>query len=103
MAALRGPTDVPADLAALAREFARVFLVYGRTRPIALLHAVTAPVAARSVLPLLPAEVARPTYDALWQVGRRALRRLHRRDDPEPLRPGRPRGRRAGRPSRRHR
>ena len=67
--ALRGPTDVPADLAALAREFARAFLVYGRTRPIALLHAVTAPVAARSVLPLLPAEAARPTYDALWQVG----------------------------------
>jgi hypothetical protein len=67
--ALRGPTDVPADLAALAREFARVFLVYGRERPIALLHSVTAPVAARSVLPLLPAEAARPTYDALWQVG----------------------------------
>jgi hypothetical protein len=67
--ALRGPTDVPADLAALAGEFARVFLVYGRTRPIALLHSVTAPVAARSVLPLLPAEAARPTYDALWQVG----------------------------------
>jgi hypothetical protein len=67
--ALRGPTDVSADLAALAGEFARVFLVYGRTRPIALLHSVTAPVAARSVLPLLPAEAARPTYDALWQVG----------------------------------
>ena len=67
--ALRAPTDVPADLAALAREFARVFLVYGRERPIALLHSVTAPVAARSVLPLLPAEAARPTYDALWQVG----------------------------------
>jgi len=69
VSALRGPTDVPADLAALARAFARVFLVYGRERPIALLHSVTAPVAARSVLPLLPAEVARPTYDALWQVG----------------------------------
>ena len=69
VSALRGPTDVPADLAALAREFARVFLLYGRTRPIALLHAVTAPVAARSALPLLPAELARPTYDALWQVG----------------------------------
>jgi len=66
--ALREPADVPADLAALAREFALVFLVYGRTRPIALLHAVTAPVAAGSVLPLLPAELARPTYDALWQV-----------------------------------
>ena len=69
VSALRGPTDVPADLAALAREFARVFLVYGRSRPIALLHSVTAPVAARSALPLLPAELARPTYDALWQVG----------------------------------
>jgi hypothetical protein len=67
--ALREPTDVPADLALLAREFARVFLVYGRARPIALLHSVTAPVAARSVLPLLPTELARPTYDALWQVG----------------------------------
>jgi Questin oxidase-like len=69
VSALHEPTDVPADLAALAREFARVFLVYGRGDPIALLHSVTAPVAARSVLPLLPAELARPTYDALWQVG----------------------------------
>lgn len=67
--ALRPPADVAVDLRDLAREFTRVFLGYGRERPIALLHAVTAPVAARSVLPLLPAEVARPTYDALWQVG----------------------------------
>jgi len=65
---LRAPTDVPADLLALAREFTRIFLRYGRRQPIALLHAVTAPVASRSVLPLLPDEVARPTYDALWQV-----------------------------------
>ncbi len=69
VAALRPPGDVPADLAALALEFTRIFLSYGRDRPIALLHAVTAPVAARSVLPLLPARHARPTYDALWQVG----------------------------------
>jgi hypothetical protein len=67
--ALRAPGDVPAELRALAREFARVFLVYGRTRPIPLLHAVTAPVAAASVLPLLPAEAAGPTYDALWRIG----------------------------------
>jgi Questin oxidase-like len=66
--ALRAPVDVSADLAVLAREFTRIFLVYGRTRPISLLHAVTAPVAARSVLPWLPEDVARPTYDALWQV-----------------------------------
>jgi hypothetical protein len=69
VAALRPPTDVAADLFALAREFTRIFLAYGSERPIALLHAVTAPAAARSVLPLLPDEVARPTYDALWQVG----------------------------------
>jgi hypothetical protein len=66
---LRPPVDAVADLGDLAREFTRIFLRYGRQRPIALLHAVTAPVAARSALPLLPAEVARPTYDALWQVG----------------------------------
>jgi hypothetical protein len=67
--ALKPPTDAVADLGDLAREFTRVFLRHGRQRPIALLHAVTAPVAARSVLPLLPGEVARPTYDALWHVG----------------------------------
>ena len=84
------PTDVPADLAALAREFARVFLVYGRTRPIALLHSVTAPVAARSVLPLLPAEVARPTYDALWQVGAALYAVYTGGATPEPLPVGPP-------------
>jgi len=85
VSALRGPTDVPADLAALAREFARVFLVYGRSRPIALLHSVTAPVAARSVLPLLPAELARPTYDALWQVGAALYTVYAGAATPEPL------------------
>ena len=88
--ALRGPTDVPADLAALAREFARVFLVYGRRRPIALLHSVTAPVAARSVLPLLPAETARPTYDALWQVGAALYSVYAGPAAPEPLPAGPP-------------
>ena len=90
MDALRGPTDVPADLAALAREFARVFLLYGRTRPIALLHAVTAPVAARSVLPLLPAEAARPTYDALWQVSAALYAVYAGGTTPEPLPVGAP-------------
>ncbi|HEY3732622.1 MAG TPA: hypothetical protein VGL63_01790 [Streptosporangiaceae bacterium] len=66
--ALRPPADVPAGLLALSTAFARIFLVYGRTQPIDFLHAVTAPVAARSALGLLPAEVARPTHDALWQV-----------------------------------
>lgn len=66
--ALRPPRDVSAGLAALARQFSQVFLGYGWRRPVALVHAVTAPVAARSVLPLLPEEMARPTHDALWNV-----------------------------------
>jgi hypothetical protein len=71
LAALRPPSDADTarDLRDLAGEFTRVFLGYGRAQPIAFLHAVTAPVAAYSVLPLLPRQLARPTYDALWQVG----------------------------------
>src|ERR1700761_3392921 len=71
LAALRPPAeaDTAGDLRDLAGEFTRVFLGYGRAQPIAFLHAVTAPVAAYSVLPLLPRQLARPTYDALWQVG----------------------------------
>jgi hypothetical protein len=69
LAALRPPADPAPDLRDLAREFAGVFLAYGRRQPITFLHAVTAPVAAYSVLPLLPRQLARPTYDGLWQVG----------------------------------
>jgi hypothetical protein len=68
VAALGPPADVPNDLLKLATTFARIFLVYGRRQPIAFVHAVTAPVAARSVLGLLPADLARPSYDALWQA-----------------------------------
>ncbi len=102
--ALRGPTDVPADLAALAREFARVFLVYGRTRPIALLHSRHRP-GRRPVGAAAAAGRAGPSYLRRPLAGRRrALRRLHRRDDPGAAarRPA-PVGRRARRPSRRHR
>jgi hypothetical protein len=90
MGALRPPGNVAADLYALAREFARVFLVYGRARPIALLHAVTAPVAARSVLPLLDESIARPTYDALWQVGAALYAVYTGALTPEPLPSGPP-------------
>ena len=67
--ALRPPQDVQADLLELATEFARQFVIYGRRDPIGMLHAVTAPVAARSVLGLVPAPVARDTYTRLWQAG----------------------------------
>jgi hypothetical protein len=87
LAALRPPagTDTGRDLRDLAGEFTRVFLGYGRGQPIVFLHAVTAPVAASSVLPLLPRQLARPTYDALWQVGA-ALYAVHAGGvTPEPL------------------
>jgi len=85
VAALRPPADAGPGLRALAAEFTRVFLGYGRAQPITFLHAVTAPVAAYSALPLLPPRLARPTYDALWQVGA-ALYAVHAGGvTPEPL------------------
>jgi len=66
--ALRPPADVQASLLALGTEFAREFVVHGRAFPIGMLHAVTAPVAARSALELVPAQVARDTHDRLWQA-----------------------------------
>lgn len=85
VAALRPPADAQRDLRDLAGAFTRVFLAYGRRQPITFLHAVTAPVAAYSALPSLPAALARPTYDALWQVGA-ALYAVHAGGlSPEPL------------------
>jgi hypothetical protein len=88
--ALRPPGDVPGDLRELAAAFVRIFLVYGRTQPIDFLHAVTAPVAARSVLGLLPADLARPTYDALWQVAAGLYSAFAVEAVPEPLPGGEP-------------
>jgi hypothetical protein len=76
---------VPADLLRLGTTFARVFVVYGRNRPIALLHAVTSTVAARSVLGLLPAEVAGTTYDRLWQVAAALYTSFTAGATPEPV------------------
>jgi hypothetical protein len=90
VAALRPAVDAGRDLRELAGEFARVFLGYGRGQPIAFLHAVTAPVAAYTALPLLPGQFARPTYDGLWQVGA-ALYAVHAGQvTPEPLPAGSP-------------
>jgi hypothetical protein len=74
----------------LAARFARMFLTHGRTQPIDFLHAVTAPVAARSVLTLLPAAQARPTYDALWQVAAGLYTACAAGAVPEPLPAGQP-------------
>jgi hypothetical protein len=85
VAALRPPDDVGTGLLELGTTFARVFVVYGRSQPIGFLHAVTAPVAARSALELLPADLGRPTYDRLWQVAA-ALYSVHATGaEPEPV------------------
>lgn len=85
LAAAAGPDAAQAGLRDLAREFAGVFLSHGRKQPITFLHAVTAPVAAYSALPLLPDELAGPTYEALWQVAA-AIYTVHAGvASPEPL------------------
>ncbi|MFF1508326.1 hypothetical protein [Streptomyces sp. NPDC058326] len=68
VSALRSPGDAGAAMAELATTFAGVFLTRGRRWPTAFVHAVTAPVAAGSVLPLLPPAARRDTYDALWRL-----------------------------------
>jgi hypothetical protein len=88
--ALRPPADVSDGLLGLALEFTRVFLAYGRTRTIGLLHAVTAPVAARSALPLLPAEAARLTHDSLWRLDAALYTVYTGALSPEPLPSGPP-------------
>ncbi|MDP9866729.1 MULTISPECIES: hypothetical protein [Streptosporangium] len=90
--ALRPPVDVDADLGELSRTFARIFLTHGRRAPIAFLHAVTAPAAVRSVLPLLPGPLHRPTYDALWQVAAGIHSAFAARATPEPPPYGEPPG-----------
>lgn len=65
---LTPPSDPLAALDELILEFARIFVRRGDRDPIAFIHAVTAPVAVRSVLDVVPAEMYRVTYDRLWQT-----------------------------------
>lgn len=65
---LAPPADPIAAMDDLIIEFARVFIRYGRRDTIAFVHAVTAPVAVRSVMTVVPAELHRRTYDLLWQT-----------------------------------
>ncbi|ACZ89370.1 questin oxidase family protein [Streptosporangium roseum] len=90
--ALRPPGDVDAGLGELTRTFSGLFLTHGRRMPIVFLHAVTAPAAVRSVLPLLPGALHRPTYDALWQVAAGIYSAFGTRTTPEPLPYGDPPG-----------
>ncbi|QIS14730.1 questin oxidase family protein [Nocardia arthritidis] len=55
-------------LSELTAEFAGVYLAHPQGNPVPLVHAVTAPAAARLVLPHLPTELHMPTVAALWQM-----------------------------------
>ncbi|MEV4437555.1 hypothetical protein AB0K09_00820 [Streptomyces sp. NPDC049577] len=55
-------------LSEMTTEFAGVYLAHPEVFPVPLIHGVTAPAAARLVLPHLPAELHEPTVAALWHV-----------------------------------
>jgi hypothetical protein len=61
--------DIDTALGDLTRLFAGMLLDHGRAQHIPFIHAVTAPVAVRSILPLLSADLYLPTYEALWLTG----------------------------------
>ncbi|MET7287422.1 questin oxidase family protein [Streptomyces sp. NPDC005573] len=65
---LRSPASPGQGVTELAEMFAELFVTHGRQWPTAFVHAVTAPVAAGSVLHLLPPELQRHTHDRLWQL-----------------------------------
>ncbi|MEV6028350.1 questin oxidase family protein [Streptomyces sp. NPDC052036] len=68
VSALHSPASPDQGMTELAEMFAELFVTYGRQWPTAFVHAVTAPVAASSVLHLLPPELQRHTHDHLWQL-----------------------------------
>ncbi|MFC4514444.1 hypothetical protein [Streptomyces ehimensis] len=55
-------------LSEMTLRFAGVYLAHPEVFPVPLIHGVTAPAAARLVLPHLPPELHEPTLAALWQV-----------------------------------
>ncbi|GAA1893241.1 questin oxidase family protein [Streptantibioticus ferralitis] len=62
------PADPQLLLSEMTAEFAGIYLAHPEVFPVPLIHGVTAPAAARLVLPHLPAELHTPTLAALWQV-----------------------------------
>ena len=68
VARLAPPADVPAALDRLTAAFAAAYLRRGHAEPIPYIHGVTAPAAVRLVLPHLPADQWRPSFNAIWHV-----------------------------------
>ncbi|MEU8822109.1 hypothetical protein [Streptomyces sp. NPDC048636] len=62
------PEQAPRLLSEMTAQFADVYLGHPEVYPVPLIHGVTAPAAARLVLPHLPQELHAPTVARLWQV-----------------------------------
>ncbi|RLV04338.1 hypothetical protein CTZ27_10215 [Streptomyces griseocarneus] len=62
------PHQAPRLLSEMTLRFADVYLGHPEVFPVPLIHGVTAPAAARLVLPHLPEELHAPTVARLWQV-----------------------------------
>ncbi|MEV0266447.1 questin oxidase family protein [Streptomyces sp. NPDC050617] len=62
------PEQAPRLLSEMTAQFADVYLGHPEVAPVPLIHGVTAPAAARIVLPHLPHPLYEPTLAALWQV-----------------------------------
>ena len=86
VARLRGapqPGQVPAALDDLVDEAVTRYQRWAHGNPIMLVHAATAPRAARLVLPALPERLWAPTYDAAWAVTA-AISAIYRPSTPPP-------------------
>lgn len=81
-------TSVDAALAELCAIGAgRYVTIQSSSNPVPAIHTVTAPAALRMVLPHLPAEFARPSYEAVRGVSGTLLNLLTGRGDPESATP----------------
>lgn len=80
-------TDVSAELSALSRTFAGVYLRHGTHHDaIAFVHAVTGPCALRRIAPHVRPETARATLPYAWQAAAAIYSTYGRRGD-EPMEP----------------
>jgi hypothetical protein len=65
---LAPPVDVNAELLHLTAAFASRLRTSGMRNPVPLIHTVTAPAAARMLLPHLPPELHQETFAWIWKV-----------------------------------
>lgn len=66
--AVASPMDVDAGFTQLTRAFARWYLAEAERRPIAFVHGVTAPAAARLLLPYVPTSLHPTVFAYAWQA-----------------------------------